>query len=332
MPLGNAYTALTCLPQLDEINYWRAARGWSKYNAAPVTIAVLDLSFVIDHPDISKAVDFTWNFLQDGCASFDLTKSECRNVAPVVPNPPPAPAFGEEQVKLVHGTIIAGLIAGRGEPGNGVVGVNPSAKLDLFVRDLTTDNLTALRFAIERHVDVISMSWPLGSQGGEKDVPEFKELLETATKQGTVVVMAAGNSRLDVDQTPVYPTRYSTIPGVIAVGSLDLKGEFYAQFSNYGPDYVELGAPGTAASSGGDFVRGRYSVQIGSSYSAPIVAGAVSRVIQYLKSKNVSYTADDVERLLVEGSAVSPKLTPYFKDGRHLDMGTLLAHVEATMP
>ncbi|MCW5834489.1 MAG: S8 family serine peptidase [bacterium] len=332
MPLGNAYTTLVCLPHLDAIHYWEAAAEWSAYDRAPVTVAILDLSFITDHPDIAPSVDITWNFLEAGCTTFDLGKSACRDVAPDVPERVPLPALGEEPIKLVHGTMLAGLIAGRGAPGRGIVGVNPSAKLDLFVRDLETDNLASLRFAVERRVDVISMSWPLGSQGGEKDVPEFRELLETATRQGTVVVMAAGNSRIDVDQRAVYPTRYSTIPGVIAVGSIDEDGDFYAQFSNYGPTYVELAAPGMAASSGGDFAEGRYSVQIGTSYSGPMVAGAVSRVVQYLKTKRAAYSAADVERLVLEGSATSPKLTRYFKDGRRLDMSTLLAHVKATLP
>lgn len=332
MPLGNAYATLVCIPHLDAIHYWEAAPEWSTYDDAPVTVAILDLSFITDHPDIARSVDMTWNFLEDGCTTFDLGKSACRDVAPDAPPRAPLPALGEEPIKLVHGTMLAGLIAGRGEPGRGIVGVNPSAKLDLLVRDLETDNLASLRFAVERRVDVISMSWPLGGQGGDKDVPEFKELLEAATRQGTVVVMAAGNSRIDVDQRAVYPTRYSTIPGVIAVGSIDDAGDLYAQFSNYGPEYVELAAPGMAASSGGDFAKGRYSVQIGTSYSAPMVAGAVSRVVQYLKAKRVTYGAADVERFVVEGSATSPKLTPYFKDGRRLDMSTLLAHMKAEIP
>lgn len=331
MSLGNTYPVLACLPHLDAINYWRAERAWAAYDAAPVTVAVLDLSFLVDHPDIAPAVDFTWNFLKEGCASVEPAKTSCRDVAPLVPEPPPAAAFGEEQIKLVHGTMLAGLIGGRGSPGSGIVGVNPSAALDLFVRDLDADNLKALRHAVERRVDVISMSWPLGSQYGEKDVPEFKELLETATQQGTVVVMAAGNSRIDVDQKPVFPTRYAELAGVIAVGSIDENGDLYAQFSNYGPSYVEIGAPGKGASSGGDFLQGRYSVQIGSSYSGPMVAGAVSRIVQYLKTKNVPYTAADIERHLTEGSPTSPKLTPYFKGGRHLDMAALLAHLDATI-
>src|SRR5262249_21223316 len=146
LPLGNAYASLTCLPHLDEIGYWQAAPEWAKYDAAPVNVAILDLSFLVDHPDLSKAVDSTWNFLQDGCAEFDAAKAQCRNVAPAVPTPPPIAAFGEEQIKLVHGTMLAGLIAGRGEPGKGIVGVNPSARLNLFVRDLNTDNLASLRY------------------------------------------------------------------------------------------------------------------------------------------------------------------------------------------
>ncbi len=332
LALGNTYSKLSCLPHLDAIHYWQAADGWAAYDATPVEVALLDLSFIVDHPDITKAVGFTWNFLKEGCTSFDAAKGQCHDVAPLVPEPPPAAAYGEEQIKLVHGTMLAGLIAGRGEPGVGVVGVNPSARLDLLVRDLNSDNLASLRYAVGRGVDVISMSWPLGTLDGEKDVPEFKELLEAATQQGTVIVMAAGNSRVDVDEKPVYPTRYSTIPGVIAVGSVDPKGDFYAQFSNYGPEYVDLGAPGMAASAGGDFSGGRYSVQIGSSYSGPIVAGAVSRIIQYLKAKNVPYTAADVERLLLDGSPKDPDLARFFRDGRHLDMAALLAHVSRVHP
>jgi subtilisin family serine protease len=332
LALGNTYATLACLPQLDQIGYWKAADTWAALDDVPVHVAILDLSFVTDHPDLARSVDFTWNFLDDGCGTVGPGQPRCRDVAPSVPQPPPPALLGEEQLKLVHGTMLAGLVAGRGEPGKGAVGVNPSAQLDLVVRDLDTDNLAALKYAAEQRFDVVSISWPLGSLNGEKDVPAARELIEQMTRQGTVVVAAAGNSAVDVDERPVYPTRYSTIPGVIAVGSVDPKGDLYAQFSNYGPEYVDLGAPGMAASSGGDFQGGRYSVQIGSSYSAPIVAGAASRVIQYLKSRDVPYTAADVEELLLEGSPTSAKLTPYFKEGRHLDMQALLAHLQAAHP
>jgi thermitase len=175
---------------------------------------------------------------------------------------------------------------------------------------------------------VISMSWPLGSPPGDKDVPEFEQLLREATERGAVVVMAAGNTHTNVDVEAIYPTRYSTIPGVVAVGAV-IKGEFAKQFSNYGPSYVDLGAPGLVASSGGDYKGALYSVQTGTSFSGPMVAAAASRVIQYLKQKKVGFTAADVERILVAGSKADPKLTPYFKEGRVLDMPLLWAWLEA---
>jgi len=323
MKVGNAYTKLDCLPQLDEIDYWNAAPSWAAFDAVPVTVAILDGAFVTTHADLGAAMAVSYDFAQPGCVPFSASNAACRVVTPTIGTTPPT---GQQLGQAIHGTVIAGVIAGRGAPGSGVVGVNPSASLAAIVRDVANDNLAALRFAVEQHVDVISMSWPLGAPPGEKDVPQFEALLQQATAQGTVVVMAAGNTRTNVDTTAIYPTRYSAIPGVIAVGSV-IAGQYAQEFSNYGPGYVDLGAPGLVASSGGDFQGGTYSVQKGTSFSGPMVAAAASRVVQYLKHRKVAFTAAQVESILVSGSKADPALTTYFKEGRVLDMTALYAWV-----
>ncbi|MBX3233299.1 MAG: S8 family serine peptidase [Labilithrix sp.] len=320
---GHAYETVECPTQLGGINHWASANAWKKLDAVPVTVAVLDGAFNTEHPDLSGAFALTYNFAKPQCATYDAGDAACTNVSP--PPSPPAAQLGA----INHGTIISGVIAGRGEPGRGIVGVNPSAKILGVGRDASNDNLKALAWAVGQKPDVISMSWPLGPAPGEREVPAFEALLEEATAKGIVVVMAAGNTKTNVDDKALYPTRYSAIPGVIAVGAVDDDGAFFAQFSNYGPRYVDIGAPGKVISSGGDYATGRYSVQAGTSFSGPLVAAAASRVIQYLKDKDVTYTAADVERLVVEGSKADPKLEPYFREGRVLDMTTLHAHVTA---
>ena len=333
MPLGNSYAALTCLPHLDAIGYWQSAREWATYDDVPVTVAVLDLSFLTEHPDIAGAIDMTWNFMEADCTSFDLAKGGCRKVAPLVPNPPPPPTAGEEPMILIHGTMIAGIIAGRGVPGEGVVGVNPSAKLDLFVRDVNTDNLSALRFAIQRHVDIISMSWPLGAMVGNKDVPEFKELLETATEQGIVVVTAAGNSRIDVDRQPVYPTRYSSIPGVIAVGSIDANGDLFTEFSNYGPSYVDSRRAGDGSLGGRrlparTLQRADWDVVLGPDGRGRCLSRHPVPEAEERELHRRRHRAS--RRRGIEGRARSSRR--FFKEGRQLDMTSLLAHMKTTVP
>src|SRR5690554_338269 len=106
-----------------------------------VTVAVIDTGVDADHPDLAGAV-------RPG-ADFAIRKA--------------TPPDGRVD-KDGHGTAMAGLIAGRGRGGQGILGIAPKATI-LPIRDAdfldshTAWTHNAIKWAVDHGADVISMSF-----------------------------------------------------------------------------------------------------------------------------------------------------------------------------
>ena len=61
---------------------------------------------------------------------------------------------------------------------------------------------------------------------------------------GILFVASAGNSGRDIDASPRYPAAYPA-PNIVAVAATD-HNDVLADFSNFGPNSVDLAAPGVA--------------------------------------------------------------------------------------
>ena len=197
-----------------------------------------------------------------------------------------------------HGTHCAGIAAGtpcQSRQGRGIVGANPDARLvDVKVMsdNGNGDDATIIRgisYAVVTGADIISMSW-----GGYAKGEGLREALENAS-QHCILVAAAGNEGLCItsghdslhgieNNAPSYPAAY---PFVLAVQATDEQGEI-ASFSNFDCDgpyqstFVEnynydLRAPGVNMLSS---VPSGYNRLDGTSMSCPLVAGAISRLMQ----------------------------------------------------
>ncbi|MGL5017740.1 MAG: S8 family serine peptidase, partial [Luteolibacter sp.] len=115
----------------------------------------------------------------------------------------------------------------------------------------------------------------LGSPG---DSALVRNAIEYARSAGAMIIAAAGNNGV---QKVSYPAANA---GVVAVGAVDAVGN-HLNFSNTGPQ-VALSAPGfevNAAWSGDQAA----SVS-GTSFSSPIVAGAIAAVMSQPGSKNLT--------------------------------------------
>jgi len=254
---------------LDNINapeVWGGGGSFSGATGRGSTVAVIDTGVDLDHPEFSGRIVDGYDFV-DGDAIADDGNG--------------------------HGTHVAGTIAGAND-GTGITGVAYDANImPLRVLDddgygWTSDIISAVRWAADRGADVINMS--LGGGGYSQ---AMADAISYATGQGSVVVMAAGNSG---GSSPDYPAAHAINQG-IAVGAVD-QNRSLAGFSNRAGstelDYVT--APGVNIYSA--LPGGGYGNANGTSMAAPHVAG----VAGLLKSHDGNLSPSSIEDLLT-GSA-----------------------------
>ena len=194
-----------------------------------------------------------------------------------------------------HGTHCAGIAAAVGNNHKGITGANPDALImpvTVMQSTGTGDVATIVKgidYAAANGADVISMS--IGGYG--YSLAEEQALGRAYAN--AVIVAAAGNDGHAMVapnhcffDAPMFPAAFTFVLGVEA--SMDAIGNL-AGFSNYdetGPIYssfgeeqlynYELRAPGVQIMS--TFPGGRYKFLNGTSMACPLVAGAVSRLLQ----------------------------------------------------
>lgn len=186
-----------------------------------------------------------------------------------------------------HGTHCSGTIAGVGNNGIGVAGVNWSAQimalkfLSASGSGYTSDAELCLEYVIlmkqNYGIPVIATS---NSYGGGGYSFSFWEAIEAANSAGILFVAAAGNSGTDNDIYPHYPSSYNN-DNVIAVAATDHNDRLvtnppWTWGSCYGLTSVDLGAPGLGIWS--TLPGNSYASWSGTSMATPHVSGAVALV------------------------------------------------------
>ncbi|GIM92735.1 S8 family serine peptidase [Paractinoplanes toevensis] len=163
-----------------------------------------------------------------------------------------------------HGTMAAGVAAAAGNNRLGVAGICWSCRI-LPVKVLDAkgaggydDFAAGIRYAADRGATIISASF-----GGNDDSQMLRDAVDYATGKGALVIAAAGNKGTTL---PHFP---AAIPAVLAVGGVDAAGVRYS-WSNYGPSWVDLTAPGCNPAQQRDGSIGQYC---GTSSATPFVAG-----------------------------------------------------------
>ncbi|WP_254812945.1 type VII secretion-associated serine protease mycosin [Streptomyces cavourensis] len=236
-------------------------RAWQTTKGAGVTVAVLDTGVDGSHPDLVGQV-----LPGKDLVGFGATR-------------------GDSSWAL-HGTAMAGIIAGRGNgPGraDGVLGIAPEVKI-LPVRVILESKDPArakarktrgtaladgIRWAADNGADVINLSLGDDSESAHPD-PGEDSAIQYALSKGISVVASAGNGGEKGDRIS-YPAAY---PGVIAVAAVDAYGT-HASFSTR-RWYATVSAPGV------DIVvanpDGHYYIEWGTSAAAAFVSGAVALV------------------------------------------------------
>lgn len=167
-----------------------------------------------------------------------------------------------------HGTSVAGLAAARGNDGTGMAGIDWSATVlpyrvfDEMGCASEVDVAAGIRAAADAGAHVINLSL-----GGPDDSSLLRSAVDYAVAKDAVLVAASGNS--GAGAPPMYP---AADPDVIAVGATT-SSDTIASYSNRG-SYVEVTAPGDGVVSLAE--RDGFARSYGTSFAAPIVAGAVA--------------------------------------------------------
>ncbi|XZF75788.1 S8 family serine peptidase [Bacillus sp. AL-1R] len=133
-----------------------------------------------------------------------------------------------------HGTHVAGTIGANGDEANsGVQGIAPGTQLlaekvfsDVGGGAYEDDIIAGIEHAVTMGADVINMSLGVDSGFVGEDFDPVQKAIRVATEQGTLVVVAAGNSAYSTKHNLLYPSAYQP----------------YAE----NPDIGTVGAPGVS--------------------------------------------------------------------------------------
>lgn len=184
-----------------------------------------------------------------------------------------------------HGTLVAALIAGRGE--DGYIGAAPGAEIiPLKITDGKAVTVSAVCRAIYGGIDDFDCDVLNLSLGVNSDFEALREAVEYAAEKGVVVVAAVGNNGT---VGRMYPAEYES---VIGVGAVDQNGTVYYN-SNHN-ESVFLTAPGANVKTAGK--SGGYVTASGTSFSVPFVTAAAA----VMRGLDPQLTPDDIASILTE--------------------------------
>lgn len=197
-----------------------------------------------------------------------------------------------------HGTHIAGIIAETA----------PNSKilpLKVFENGIayTSDIIEAIQYAEMMGAKVVNCSW-----GCTEENSALKEAMESSSM---TFVCAAGNNRLDLNETQIYPACYE-LDNVISVTSVNDDGGL-SYFSNYGN--VDIAARGRDIES--CFPGGETGALTGTSVSAGFVSGALISI--YTDSE------ESIERLYSTSDKLM-NLQGKIDSGRRLNIENLISN------
>lgn len=271
--------------------------AWQLTRGTAVPVAIIDSGARLDHADLGpniwtnfdevpgNGVDDDNNGYVDDVHGVDLSSTS--------PTQDLSDGHG-------HGTHVAGIV-GAAANGNGVVGVAPQARL-MIVKVLGADGAgttgsvaEGIRYAAANGARVINLSL-----GGPDNDPRLTEAVRAAAAANALVVVAAGNENVDIDQQPTFPAALPE-PNLLAVASTDPEdGRNISNYSNYGRLTVQVAAPGASILSSAN--HGGWELKSGTSMAAPIVAGVAALAI----SANPQINAVDLRGVLMQNAARSP--------------------------
>jgi type VII secretion-associated serine protease mycosin len=238
------------------LNDYGFTKAWKLSQGEGVKVAVIDTGIDSSHPALESAIVGGTDV--SGLGSAD-------GLTPVGQN-------------SYHGTMVASLIAGRGNPdddASGILGTAPKAQLlsvsmAFGVEGVDTDSQVAegIIWAVDNGAQVINLSLTRNSVSW----PESWDKAFLYAFENDVVIVAAVGNRLDGTEQVSAP---ATIPGVIAVAGVDINANASELSSTSG---FTIGVTAPSEDLVAAYPGGEYRIWSGTSGAAPIVSGMVALI------------------------------------------------------
>lgn len=219
-----------------------ADKAWAagKLGSSSVTVAILDTGIDYDARDLAGLVDLTRSvsFIpldNTITARFFPTRHEINDYNG-------------------HGTNVATQVSSKAAA---LAGVTSKTTL-IGVKVLGIDGwstagsvLSGILYAADAGADIANMSLGGGffKAGGGQYLSLINRVFNYAKQRGMLIVVAAGNSALDLDHIPNYYASYCDAPHVIcvsAIGPVEASGavDLPASFTNFGRSAITVAGPG----------------------------------------------------------------------------------------
>ena len=251
--------------------------AWQITRGSGVRIAVIDSKVDITHPDLVEHVSNSYDIVNGSELTYDENMSD----------------------QYYHGTHVTGIIAST-VPEAEIIPIAAFQDGQAY----TSDIIKAINYAEEQGAAIVNCSW-----GNTDNNQALKEAMQ---ESGMVFVCAAGNNRMNVDETPIYPACYD-IDNVISVTSLNQDLGF-SYYSNYG-EQIDIAMYGRDVYN--TLPGGVYGEQSGTSMAAAYVTAGAAMA--------ESINADGNIKDIVLNSAVSlSNLQNKVNGGRKLSYSNLV--------
>lgn len=270
---------------------------WNYYRGEGVSLAVIDSGFDINHPEFKN---------RDGSSRISS-----RSVSITTKNGSTTRSIGRDKVGITdgdsHGTMCEGLAA-SGVNGKGIVGIASECELVLIKVDKKVNSIAdAFKYCGDNNIRVASISlgaYPSSSGESSGDIifdagvnlkTAFNDSINYAFNKGVTIVAATGNSKTTDVSYPAGCDNVIGAGGTMAGSSTLIWDEGY-EGSNYNGNikYVDVFSPSSGIYAPGFDTSKNQSTYWdegkGTSFSAPIVAGAATLYFQkYPNKTNVDF-------------------------------------------
>jgi outer membrane protein assembly factor BamB/subtilisin family serine protease len=298
----------------------RAEAAWDvQSSAADVIVAVIDSGIRTTHEDLVANLWVNTREIANNGTDDDRNGyiDDVHGInAAIAAN---MPGNGSPVDAADHGTSVASVIGAVGNNGLGMTGVAWNVKLMplRFIGangfGLVSDEIECIDYAIARGAHIINASF-----GGSTFSQSLYDAMKRARDARIIVVCSAGNDSENNDTGAHYPSGY-LLDNIIAVANTTRTDALSAS-SAFGSGMIELGAPGTSILTAGSSGDRAYRFASGTSFSAPMVTGAIA----LLKARFPSDSYRETINRLLRGVDPLPSLAGKTISGGRLNLSAAL--------